>query len=356
MIFVGDIASPSSNTSELFRQSISSIAAFRNKILVGNLEGLIGREDLLQHSTPLVYNHPSILPVLKSSGFDYVALANNHVLDLPDSLVSTCKALEEHNIGYFGFHARGKLENWSHLQDKDGSHIIIYNACWEFLLYHQDYKKYVPNLNIIDFEGVFNDIDDLKKTYPEACLVVYVHWSFDLEVLPLPMYRLWSKRLIDSGVKLVIGAHSHCVQGGEVYKEGYIVYGLGNFFFPSYQYAGGKLAFPDMSKTQLAFEYNFNDSKPTFHWFNADSSGMFELVSSEEESDCQKMISLSPYIDMDDDQYLDYYKSHRRKSKLVPVFNDYKPKYSYKTKLLLLMLRAKVARFLATKGLIKWQN
>ncbi|MBK8078814.1 MAG: CapA family protein [Saprospiraceae bacterium] len=33
----------------------------------------------------------------------------------------------------------------------------------------------------------------------------------------------------DEGVNFIVGCHSHCVQGGEKYKDGYIVYGLGNF-------------------------------------------------------------------------------------------------------------------------------
>ena len=41
-----------------------------------------------------------------------------------------------------------------------------------------------------------------------------------------------AENLRDSGVNVVVGCHSHCIQGGELYKEGVIVYGLGNFFIP----------------------------------------------------------------------------------------------------------------------------
>lgn len=64
------------------------------------------------------------------------------------------------------------------------------------------------------------------------------------------MHRLFAKALIDAVANVVAGAHSHCVQGGEKYKDGYIVYGLGNFFLPHNFFQMGK--FPTQSSQILS--------------------------------------------------------------------------------------------------------
>ncbi|MBK8547872.1 MAG: CapA family protein [Saprospiraceae bacterium] len=92
------------------------------------------------------------------------------------------------------------------------------------------------------------------------------------------MYRQWTRALIESKWQFCVGCHSHCVQGGEKYKDGYIVYGLGNFYLPNGVFAGGKLHFPDFAKVQLAFEYDVKSNEASCHWFryNDDHSCLFQ--------------------------------------------------------------------------------
>ena len=40
-----------------------------------------------------------------------------------------------------------------------------------------------------------------------------------------------AKRFIDNGADIVVGCHSHCIQGYEKYKNSHIFYGLGNSCF-----------------------------------------------------------------------------------------------------------------------------
>jgi len=50
----------------------------------------------------------------------------------------------------------------------------------------------------------------------------------------MPQWRDVYKNFIDLGVDIVIGHHSHSVQGWELYKDGYIFYSLGDFYFDLY--------------------------------------------------------------------------------------------------------------------------
>ena len=81
------------------------------------------------------------------------------------------------------------------------------------------------------------------------------------------MYRQFSHDLIEAGVTLVVGAHLHCVQGGELYKNGCIIYGLGNFFIPNGVFANSKLKFPDWASEQLAIEWDVKSNIFKCHWF-----------------------------------------------------------------------------------------
>ena len=66
MIIVGDIASPNSLCSRDLQNAFNQYAGiFSGHAVVCNLEGLICDDISPQTSTPVLYNHSSVLPVLK---------------------------------------------------------------------------------------------------------------------------------------------------------------------------------------------------------------------------------------------------------------------------------------------------
>ena len=56
-----------------------------------------------------------------------------------------------------------------------------------------------------------------------------VHWGDEFIRCPALEQINLGRRLIDSGVTLIIGHHPHVLQGFERYKKGIIAYSLGNF-------------------------------------------------------------------------------------------------------------------------------
>jgi hypothetical protein len=127
--------------------------------------------------------------------------------------------------------------------------------------------------------GELNEVELLKEvshfndSHKDAAIVVYLHWSLDLESLPFPMYRQFSRALIDAGAAVVAGTHAHCVQGGEKYRNGYIVYGLGNFFMPHHLFVNGKLAYPVFASVQLALEWDPATARAVCHWVKYEYDG-----------------------------------------------------------------------------------
>lgn len=148
-----------------------------------------------------------------------------------------------------------------------------------------------------------------------------MHWNYDLEKWIMPMHRNISRDLIDLGVAGVVGCHSHCPQGAEFYKGKPIAYGLGNFYLPSNCYFNGKLVFPSFSKETYALKVN--DDENRILWFNTDKNDEIVSFVQEESMRGPKISELSLFKTMSTEQYISFFKKHRSKKFLVPVYVEY---------------------------------
>jgi Bacterial capsule synthesis protein PGA_cap len=360
MIFVGDIASPGISTSGQLENIFAAHAAvFNGQALVCNFEGLVCDDISPDTKTPVLYNHSSVLPVLKKANLKMAALANNHTNDLPGYFDGTINKLNEYGISFAGA-ARSKEQALQPVSFFDGdTEILLFNACWDFLLYHQ--KNPAAGVHVAEMDALLliREVSKAAKQKPAAKIVVFLHWSLDLEILPYPMYRQMAMDMIDAGAGAVLGAHSHCVQGGEKYKDGYIVYGLGNFFLPHHIYANGTLAFPEFSRTELAFEWHPVTNKATCHWFYYDdSNGNQQLILKESApfESSQVLKQFTAFAQMPLQEYIGYFKANRRKKFLIPVYEDYKAVFKNAVLTFLLKGRGRFARLLAKYKIIKWQT
>lgn len=360
MIIVGDIASPdaacSSDLKNIFKEHAD---VFGGNTVVCNFEGLVCDDISPETKTPVLYNHSSVLPVLKDANVKVAALANNHTLDIPEYFDSAVKALHKYEIVVCGA-GSSKANAAKFVSFFDGnSEILLFNCCWDFLLYHQKNPSgnvYVAEMNALQ---LLKEISIAKKEKPAAKIVVYLHWSLDLEKLPYPMYRQMAMAMIDAGANAVIGTHSHCVQGGEKYKDGYIVYGLGNFFLPYKTFANGNLSFPDFSRTEMAFEWNPEMNTAKCHWFYYDNSdGRHKLILKESSSfeNSALLKEYSSFTSLSLNEYIDYFKKERRKKFLIPVYTNYKAVFKNSVLTVLLKTRGRIARSLAKYKIIKWQT
>ena len=360
MIIVGDIASPNAACStDLKNVFLQHRNIFDGKNLVCNFEGLICDDIDPSTNTPVLYNHSSVIEALAVANTKAVGLANNHTLDLPHCFENTVRHLMKSSIAFAGAgESEEEADKPASFFDGD-TEIVLFNFCWDFLLYHQHNPSNEVYVAEIAVKELLKDIAVTKKNKPSAKIVIYLHWSFDLETLPFPMYRQMSMAMIDAGANAVIGTHSHCVQGGERYKDGYIVYGLGNFFLPYNVFANGKLTFPEMSRLQLAFEWNPITNEAKCHWFyykNDNGHNTTELKESSLFDDSVLMKQYSPYPSLPGNEYVDYFKRNRRKKILVPVYVDYNDNFRNLLYTSFLKKRGRFARFLAKMNFRKWQS
>lgn len=175
---------------------------------------------------------PERVEVLKELGVDVVKLANNHVYDYgKEALLDTFSTLEEAGIAYMG--AGRNLEEAMKpvYMDLDGKTVAFVAAS------RAEKNKMTPQATE-DKPGILRcyDTELFKQVIEEAdanadFVLAYVHWgteySYDLEEAQLTT----GKEYLDAGADVIIGAHSHCLQGMEYYEGKPIIYSLGNYWF-----------------------------------------------------------------------------------------------------------------------------
>ena len=170
--------------------------------------------------------------VLGQMGVDTVTLANNHVYDYgKEALLDTFQVLEEAGIPYFGAGRTLEEARKPLYLEADGKTVALVAAS------RAEKNKMTPQatetepgiLRCYDTELFLETIREAEEN-SDFC-IAFVHWgteySFDLEQVQLET----GKEYLDAGADIVIGAHSHCLQGMEYYDGKPIVYSLGNYWF-----------------------------------------------------------------------------------------------------------------------------
>lgn len=311
MIFLGDLACPSERV-DAFNQAIDSIEALTDQIVVVNLEAVILWDRRLKPNT--LYNHPSVLDALqKKAKKVIVSLANNHMYDYPEEILNTKNYLEKKGIGVLGLYNNNSIVPYE-IED-GGTKYAIFGHCWN--LYSTTNPNIINDVRIVDCE--YSDFLNVVKKYvsehPDCKTYCFMHWNYDLELLPFPMHVKFSHDLIDIGVSGVIGSHSHVTHAVELYKERPISYCLGNFYLPSGVFFDGKLVYPQKSKTTIGIRIEDNDSDIIV--FETDQDVPVRYVES---------LTISEYslsFGFEYNAYKKHFRKNRTKKFLVPVFTSY---------------------------------
>lgn len=173
--------------------------------------------------------HPRYAAGLDWAGFDVLNLANNHLLDFGrEGLAETIEALETNHLAYVGAGVS--------YQDAHRPLIVeVKDRRVAFLAYAASRWKgssEVPTQDEIAFADLPVIQEDVQQAGEQADLVVVMmHVGTEYQEYPDAEQLAVSRAAIEAGACLVIGHHSHVVQGAAPYLEGFVAYGLGNFVF-----------------------------------------------------------------------------------------------------------------------------
>ncbi|GGE72204.1 poly-gamma-glutamate capsule biosynthesis protein [Streptosporangium jomthongense] len=198
-------------------------------ITLGNLETVVSDAGLNPRWLPSyeMRGDPASLKYLKNSGIDLLGVANNHAMQhglvaFQDSLVH----LQRYGFGVIGVDQKpGQTKPY--VFQKSGVAHTFFALSMRPEKWHDGTVPYSLRDN---HEKVLAEVTELKKNC-EGFLVCSIHWGLELLDYPGPDEIRLGRALIDAGVDVVVGHHSHLLWPIERYKNGLIFYSLGNFVF-----------------------------------------------------------------------------------------------------------------------------
>ena len=195
---------------------------------VGNLESPLLKQPYGMKAAlegKIIYHYGSIKAVegLKYAGFDVMQLANNHLSDFDgEGVETTTKALREAGIDYVGIRSQKdskhsqipliktvngiKIGFLAYCQNKEGCDLL---ECDEGECENST-GVFKTGPALLDKRKARYDIEDLKKKVD--WVVVLLHWSRELSLMPPIGVRDIAKLLKIFGANLIIGGHPHVIQ------------------------------------------------------------------------------------------------------------------------------------------------
>jgi len=197
-------------------------------IAITNLES-----PLCNTPTPIKKTGPNLIAATKSiealkyAGFNMVTLANNHIMDQGvEGFKSTIQTCKDAGIDYIGAGMNLTEAQQFKVIDCKGKKIAFINCCeneWSTTTGDE------PGANPLNEVSLFYQIQEAKNQADYTILII--HGGHETYGLPSPRMKKLYRWFIDLGVDAVIGHHTHCYSGREIYKGKHIVYSLGNFIF-----------------------------------------------------------------------------------------------------------------------------
>ncbi len=175
---------------------------------------------------------PSNVSLLVEMGVDLATLANNHVYDYgADAFADTLTTLENAGIAYVGAGMDLDEAMEPYYFEMQGFTIAVVNAT-------RAEKNIMTPAASDSSAGVLRCYDTalFEQVIAEAAenadfVVCCVHWGTEYSYELESVQKNTARTYIDAGADVIVGTHSHCLQGIEYYDGKPIFYSLGNFWF-----------------------------------------------------------------------------------------------------------------------------
>ncbi len=230
----------------------------QSHIVFGNLEGPLTHADHAPVAKKYLYRSPpeKVAPALLNAGFNVVSLANNHAMDQgAEGLKHTLDALDLVGIKHTGAGMNLAEARKPAIIESRGARVA-------FLAYTLTFPEEfwaTPDRPGSPFGHEAQVRADITAAKSQADIVlVSFHWGQEGKTELRDYQRSLGRAAIDAGAAAVIGHHPHVLQGVERYKNGVILYSLGNFAFGTY----GPEAFRSAIAT-LTFREQWRRDAPT---------------------------------------------------------------------------------------------
>jgi len=350
LIFLGDTAIPFKSRKK------TEITSWGDKSVILKLEGSIVYNTNKYSKKREVYNGPAVAEYLDNLGVCAVSLANNHMFDIHHSPKPTIRALSSHGIQTYGAGRNLKEAQQPAIIEDEGQRVIILGFGWSVIGCQIASAKY-PGVNPLQPWSVFESIKHLNNKFPDARLILHMHWNYELELYPQPMHRQLAFRAIDLGADAVVGSHSHRVQGIELYRGAPVVYDLGNWMFVQNEYHDGEIEYPECASIQLGFEWSPKSDEMICHWFRYnEKTNKVVHLKKENLTSSEYIDGLTPYTGMSHSRYIEFFKRKRIKKKALPIYYDIDDNIKNKIRNYWVKIRGSIIKLIDTLSLKNTQR
>lgn len=203
-------------------------------IAFGNLEGPLTNGGQPATQKQYVFRSPpdSVAPALARAGIRVVSLANNHSMDYGrEGLVDTMRALDRAGIRHVGAGESLAAARRPAIVEAQGTRVA-------FLAYSLTFPEefwagaQTPGSAFGHEHHLRADVAAARKH--ADVVIVSFHWGREGTTVLRDYQTQLGRAAIDAGASAVLGHHPHVLQAVERYKDGVILYSLGNFVFGSY--------------------------------------------------------------------------------------------------------------------------
>lgn len=336
MIFLGDFATP--------RTSIRFDKISPNSTVLLNCEGYL-TEGIGESNT--VFNNINLYASLSNDFNLILNLSNNHIMDIPNGASQSLNLANKFNLNTVGAGVTVESANRPFVTNKDGIEVAIISGGWD-IIGCKPAKKRAEGVAVLDSKRILKQVQEQSQLGRKV--VVYLHWGYELEIYPQPTHRQLARNCIELGADIVLGCHSHCLQGYEKHQDKYIFYGLGNSIFEEDYYYNGKLSFPEFCNVGLAVDWDIKSNEVmTSLTKYEDNTLIFGSFLAPEQQD--NLNQLSQFSKLTHNEYIKFFKDKRRKKKLLPVFHENDRELMYKAKRSFNIIRSSIISKLFKLGL-----
>ena len=205
-------------------------------IAIGNLESALGDLGTPENKGYTFRAPKETVETLSLAGFDVLSLANNHAMDFgTEALMQAIQLLEARGITIVGAGADDAAAHRPVIFERNGiklAFLAYVDVPIEFRGF--DTRAWIAGENRAGIawaepERIHTDVSDALTQ--ADFVVVILHSGYENVVQPSPPQSAAAHTALEAGAKLVIGHHAHVLQPIELFRDGVIAYGLGNFAF-----------------------------------------------------------------------------------------------------------------------------
>jgi poly-gamma-glutamate synthesis protein (capsule biosynthesis protein) len=205
----------------------------RADVVVGNLETPVVEQLPERSPIDLAYRFAGSRELVRAhlGDFTVLSLANNHYFDLGEAgQLESPRILADESIFPIGAARTAAPLHRVETHTTKGWNIGFVAVTNRVNVPVRDQTPQVPFIQLHEMPDTLLPIIERARAEHDLIIVV-VHWGDEYLSTPNIYQQRVARALIDGGVDLVIGHHSHVLQAIEQHGDGLIAYSLGNFLF-----------------------------------------------------------------------------------------------------------------------------